>query len=148
MDSGSTRPSLCQNNSSATRNLTITQDSHTRINLSIREGQNSKIPQLHYLFSSYLHQDWTAEGNSLLEIFENHQELQERSSGIRSEILTLLESKIDDSELDRIFFGKWRSGYEPDEDEGKNWSDALRKIAEICLQYGPSFKEGCSQVLH
>lgn len=100
---------------------------------------NSEIPQLHYLFVSYLHQDWTVEGELLSEIFQNHRELQVRAVRIRSEVSALLGSGIDDSGLDRIFFGKWRTGYEPDEDEGETWIDVLRRISDICDRHASRF---------
>ena len=99
------------------------------------EEMKDKYKDLHRLFVAYLHQDWTVEGSSLSEVFVNNEGLQSRAPGIYEDVESLLKENRDNDDLDRLFVRKWHTGYEPEEDEGENWTDVLQEIARICLTY-------------
>ncbi|WP_161628669.1 contact-dependent growth inhibition system immunity protein [Nocardiopsis salina] len=94
-----------------------------------------KYPTIEEFFSTYLHQDWTIDGESLPEPFENLKALQEMSADLIQEINSLLSDSYSNEDLDCIFFDRWLTGYEPNEDEGESWHDVLRQIRKICEAY-------------
>lgn len=102
------------------------------------ERQEKRYPTLSYLFNAYLHQDWTIDGNSLPEIFRNSEGLQSLAPRIQADIGSLLAEGHDHECLDRLFFGRWQAGYEPDEDDGEDWLDVLEQISRICRTHTPA----------
>lgn len=98
-------------------------------------GRGSHLPNLHHLFVAYLNQDWSTDGDTLEEIFQNRSELQRMSPELRSEISDLLQPGPTDQELDDLLYGEWLAGYEPDEDEGETWTDVLHQIKDLCGYY-------------
>lgn len=94
-----------------------------------------KLDSLRYLFTHYLHQDWTIEGESLSDIFEQNGALQDVSKEIKQEAESLLEEEHDNQHLDDIFFNHWSAGYEPEVEGYENWSDVLREIVRISGRY-------------
>jgi|SRR5690625_661040 len=98
---------------------------------------NSRFPNLSHLFGAYLDQDWSADGDTLDEIFENRSALRKMAPSFKKEISDILSLRLSNQELDDIFFGEWGAGYEPDEDEGETWEDVLCQIYTICSKYAP-----------
>jgi len=94
-----------------------------------------KLDSLRYLFTHYLHQDWTVEGEYLSDIFEQNGALQDVSKEIKQEAESLLEEEHDNQHLDDIFFNHWSAGYEPEVEGYENWSDVLREIVRISGRY-------------
>lgn len=101
----------------------------------IIKNKSEALSNLKYFFTAYLHQDWDTEGGSLMEIFQNHAELQGLCPGIHSEVMSLLRSKISNEDLDEIFIDTWDSGYEPDDRMGEDWRSTLQEISNICHHY-------------
>ncbi|WP_152436841.1 contact-dependent growth inhibition system immunity protein [Nocardiopsis xinjiangensis] len=94
-----------------------------------------KYPTIKKLFITYLHQDWTIDGENLPDLFENLKALQGMSADLIQEINSLLSENYSNEDLDYIFFNRWLAGYEPDEDEGETWHDVLRQIRSISESY-------------
>ena len=90
---------------------------------------------LYYLFGAYLHQDWTIEGETLSDVFDKSQALQNLSGGIKREAESLLAGEYDNQFLDDIFFGQWGAGYEPEADGLDDWHHVLREIVRYCDRY-------------
>ena len=93
---------------------------------------DEKYPTIRRLFIACLHQDWTIDGENLPELFENARELQSISADLGPEINSLLSENYSNEDLDYVFFNRWLTGYEPNEDEGETWHDVLRQIEELC----------------
>ncbi|GAA1440446.1 hypothetical protein GCM10009602_13220 [Nocardiopsis tropica] len=99
------------------------------------ETLEGNFNNLYRLFGSYLHQDWTIEGETLSKVFEQNNALHEICKGIKQEAKLLLEKGYDNQFLDDIFFGQWGAGYEPEADGLDDWHHVLREIVRYCERY-------------
>ncbi|MGQ4269853.1 contact-dependent growth inhibition system immunity protein [Nocardiopsis changdeensis] len=90
---------------------------------------------LYHLFTLYLHQDWTLEGSGISDIFSRSEGLQELSPGICREAKALIEEGRGNEYLDRLFFGKWSAGYEPEAEGFEDWSAVLKEIVKVSGRY-------------
>src|SRR5690625_3475523 len=94
-----------------------------------------KLDSLRYLFTHYLHQDWTVEGEYLSDIFEQYGALQDVAKEIKQEAESLLEEVHDNKHLDDIFFNHWSIAYENEKEGSENWSDVVREIVGSSGRY-------------
>lgn len=101
-------------------------------------GVSSNVPRLEDLqsirrcFETYLHQDWTIDGESLEEVFENNGCLGGIRLNVKAEAQSLIDSDLTDVQLDQLFTGQWGAGYEPEVEEFEDWRAALREIVRLC----------------
>lgn len=81
---------------------------------------------------TYLHQDWTIEGSTLEEVFENNEGLEGIAEEVKSGSQYLIDSNLSNHELDRIIMIEWGAGYEPEVEGFDDWRAALREIVRLC----------------
>lgn len=94
-----------------------------------------RYDMIEHLFTAYLHQDWTIDGDSLEEVFQNVEPLQLLAPKIHGQIGQLLKENPTNEELEELFWGQWQTGYEPDDPEGEDWVGTLKRIMDICEGY-------------
>ncbi|MEY9214919.1 hypothetical protein ABH917_004365 [Thermobifida halotolerans] len=59
---------------------------------------------------------------------------------IRRDAEALLGEGLAEGELEDLFENTWKSGYEPDVDEGETWAGVLQEIIEASLAIDPEEK--------
>ena len=96
---------------------------------------DKELEDIRRVFETLLHQDWTIEGHTLEEVFENNYRLNGIRDGVRKGAQLLIDSELTNQHLDEIFFGLWGAGYEPEAEEFEDWRDVLREIVRLCDKY-------------
>ena len=81
---------------------------------------------------TYLHHDWTIEGSTLEEVFENNEGLEGITEEVKNGAQYLIDSNLTDHELDRIITIEWGAGYEPEVEGFDDWRSALKEIVRLC----------------
>lgn len=100
--------------------------------MSISESED--LASFRRAVETYLHQDWTIDGNTLEEVFENNEGLEGITEEVKRGAQTLIDSELSEHELDKIMLG-WGAGYEPEAEGFGDWRESLREIVRLCDKY-------------
>ncbi|WP_017582492.1 hypothetical protein [Nocardiopsis valliformis] len=100
------------------------------------------LDSIEWFFATFLHQDWTINGESLAEVFEGVDGLGPRREGVRRDAVLLLESGLGHEQLDRILWHAAQPGYEPEYEGFEDWRAALREIVRLCDLYRERARSG------
>lgn len=96
---------------------------------------NEELQDIRWLFNTFLHQDWTIDGETLEEVFANNRYMEGATEGIRIGALSLLKSDLTELQIEQLAAGPCGAGYEPEAEGFEDWRSALREIIRICDTY-------------
>lgn len=88
-----------------------------------------------YFFETFLHQDWSIDGDTLAEVFESNMGFGKLKEGLKNDAQMLIDSNFNNAELEQILVGRWSIGYEPEYGGFENWREVLQEIIRLCDKY-------------
>lgn len=91
-----------------------------------------ELESARHFFVTFLHQDWSIDGDTLEEVFDTNMGFGDMKEGLRGDVVSLIDSDYSEAQLEYILVGMWSIGYEPEYGGFEGWRDFLRGLVRIC----------------
>ncbi|MEU3210494.1 hypothetical protein ABZ631_06200 [Nocardiopsis alba] len=97
--------------------------------------KSEDLSDIKHFFQAYLHQDWTIDGNTLEEVFENNHGLEGIREGVGTGARILIDSDLTEHRPGILLVRHWSAGYEPEDEDLGTWRGILKEIVRLCDAY-------------
>lgn len=93
------------------------------------------LQSAYVFFVTFLHQDWSIDGDTLEEVFDTNMGFGDMKEGLRADVKALIDSDFSEDLLEQILVGRWSIGYEPEYGGFGSWRGVLGEIVRLCDKY-------------
>lgn len=98
----------------------------------VMNPRSEDLKNARHFFVTFLHQDWSIDGDALAEVFDSNMGFGGMKVGLLEDVNNLIDSGYSEAQLEQILVGRWSIGYEPEYGGFESWRDVLREIVRLC----------------